>query len=366
MNLMMIKEGLTGAYNISKLYVKDHAPQILMGVAIGSELGAIGTSCYAMTKMTDILDNHKMKMDEAKALLENNDISNDEYQEAATKIYVDTGIATAKVWALPVMLTGLSITAGLAAYGVINKKYVGAMASLATVTDKFKNYRYNVIEDVGRERDKIYLDNGICKAKVLRLKKKNTHNGTEEPYTDKEINEAMGTDTPDKKLMDIFVPTNNPYAFEWSRDTVIREKFNEHSHLYNVQYVTAYQIAYWNNRLQTDGVVTLNQVLKGLGLIYDMSAEFDDIGWCKKKYDERCDGFIDFGFDKSTSINPSREMWRDISNPEMEAEYKANPDADRVILVMNCCDIREAKKKLYGEFFGKGGKLEAKLNGEYC
>lgn len=357
MNLMTVKNGAGTLINAGKLYVKDHAPQILMGVAIGSEIGAIGTSCYAMTKMEGIIDAHKADMDDLKLAKEAKTISEKEYQEESFKIYANTGLNVAKYWALPVALTGLSITSGLAAYNKINKKYVGAMASLATLSDKFKLYRGNVIEDVGPERDRVYLNNGILKAKALRIKNGNTNNGTEEKYTDKEIKKA--TEEVYKETLKQgykFQMENNPYEFEWSIDTVLPTYFNEHMHIYNVQFVHNYQTQYWNNRLITDGVVTLNQVLKGLGLQVYMSAEFDDIGWCLKEYDERCDGFIDFGFDKSEVKSPERQMWLEPT-PDIEQMFKTNPDTDRVMLVMNCCDIREAKKRLYGQYFGKNGKI---------
>ena len=358
---MEVRAGAGTFLNASKLYLKDHAPQILMGVAIGSEIGAIGTACYAMTKMDDILDTHKIKMNDLHDMHELKVVSDKEFQEETTKVYISTGLTVAKYWALPVVLTGLSITSGLAAYNKINKKYVGAMSSLALVTEKFGLYRDNVREDVGPERDKIYLNNGILKAKLARLQSGNSKSGVEEKYTDKEINAAMIADDPKRALEEntkspIFAITANPYEFEWSRDTVEPTYFNEHHHIYNVQFIHNYQTQYWNNRLITDGVITLNQVLKGLGLRIYMSAEFDDIGWCLKEYDDRCDGFIDFGFDKDELRTPERQMWLEPTT-DIEQMFKMNPDTDRVMLVMNCCDIREAKKKLYGKYFGKDGKM---------
>ena len=364
MNLMTIKSTVGGLYSAGKFYVKDHAPQILMGIAIGSEVAAIGTSCYAMTKMPDIFDEHKARTEDLKARLAAKEIKQDKYNEELTKTYISTGVNTVKYWALPVALTGLSITSGLAAYNKINKKYVGAMASLTTMTEKFRSYRANVVEDVGKERDKMYLNNDILKAKAVRLLKGDNKNGEEKAYTEKEIEEAREANANGSlKSGRSLIPSNNPYEFEYSKDTVNPYYFNENSHLYNVQFVCNQQPFYWNNRLITEGIITLNQVLKSFGLDCYMSAEFDDIGWCKPEYDDRCDGFVDFGFEKEEVFTPARRMWKDPT-PEMELMFKQNPDTDRVMLVMNCCDIRAAKKRMYGEYFGKGGKLEAKLNGK--
>lgn len=361
MNLIALKAGAGTLFNAGKLYLKDHAPQILMGVAIGSEVGAIVSSCYAMTKMDEVTEIHKEKMDDLRDMYEMKVMSEKEFQEETTRTYVNTGLRAAKYWALPVALTGLSITSGLAAYGIINKKYVGAMSSLALITEKFDIYRDNVIEDVGEERDKIYANNGIIRAKLERLKAGNLKNGTEEQYTDKEINKALHLDDPEKcfkeKSENLYCSiTANPYEFEWSRDTVEPMYFNEHHHMYNVQFIHNYLTQYWNNTLITEGVVTLNRVLKSMGLSMYMSAEFDDIGWCLKEYDSKCDGFIDFGFDKTSSLTPERQMWLDPT-PELEHQFKVAPDSDRITLVMNCCDIREAKKNLYGRYFGRDGKL---------
>ena len=367
MNLMTLKNGACSFFNVSKMFVKDHTPQILIGVAIGSEVGAIVSSCYAMTKMPDVLDEHKERIEELKKRSKTEGFATDmEYKKELTRVYLHTGCSMAKYWGPPAALTGLSITSGLAAYGIVNKKYVGAMASLTTMTEKFKSYRSNVIEDVGMERDKMYLNNDILKAKAIRILNKDTSSGEEKPYTKEEIEEArkIGAES-SLKAGTKLIPTNHPYTFEWSIDTVNPNFFNENSHLYNVQFICNYMIAYWNNRLASEGVIELNPVLKSLGLDIDMSSEFDDIGWCDPKYDERCDGFIDFGFDKDGSLNSERQMWKNPT-PELELMFKQNPDTDRVMLVMNCCDIREAKKKLYGNWFGKGGKLEAKLNGTHC
>lgn len=365
MNLITIRNGISAAYNVSKMYLKDHAPQILLGVAIGSEIGAIGTSCYAMTKMDDILEKHKNRVDEAKKLLESKVIDDEKYQEMITKTYIDTGLNSAKYWSLPVALTALSITAGLSAYGIVNKKYVGAMAGLADVTNKFRCYRDNVVEDVGPERDEIYLNDGIYKAKLARLGSGNEKNGQEEPYTDDEINKAMYSDNPEKlftvKKEEALRLCNHPYCFEYSIDTVRPGSFNEHDHMYNVYYLTNYLVSYWNAELVKRGVIPLNDVLDSIGLDIYKSAEFYDIGWCLKKYDARCDGFIDFGFDKDSVANTERKMWKEPT-AELRALFNSNPDAARVMLVMNCCDIRLAKKRLYGEYFGPNGKMSVLKN----
>ena len=49
-------------------------------------------------------------------------------------------------------------------------------------------------------------------------------------------------------------------------------------------------------------------------------------------------------------------MWKEPT-PYIDEMFRKNPDTDRVMLVMNCCDIREAKKAAYGDYFGKDGKL---------
>lgn len=364
MSLTTLKNSIIGAYSLGKIFVKDHAPQILMVIAIGSEFGAIVSSCYAMTKMPDIVKAYKSSIKELELSFENGDISKEEYQRELLQIYFNTGLAVMKYWGVPVTLSGVSVTSILAAYNILDKKYVGAMAGLATVTDGFRAYRDNVIEDVGVERDKIYLNNGILKAKALRIHNGNTKNGTEEKYTDKEINKAMCAGNPEEILeksatndvAKAYMRSNNPYEFEWSRDTVDPGFFNSQDHRYNVDFVVNYKLNYWNNRLQINGIVTLNEVLRSIGLACYMSSEFDDIGWCKKKYDERCDGFIDFGFDKDEVVTPERQMWKEPT-PYIDEMFRKNPDTDRVMLVMNCCDIREAKKLAYGEYFGKNGKL---------
>ncbi len=365
MNLTALKLGAKGVLSVTTHCIKDNSPKILMWVAGISELGAIGTSCYAMYKMDDILDEHKRKMDELKEMLELDKLTKDEYKKQSTKVYFDTGVKTARNWAIPVALTGVSITSALSAYKLIDKKYIAAMGSLATLTDKFGEYRSNVIEDVGPERDRVYLNNGILKAKAIRLSKNNLKSGVEQKYTDKEIDEASKVTY--KEMIKggyRLLPSNYPYEFEWSKDTVNPSYFNENSHLYNVQFVANYQVQYWNNRLIAEGIVTLNDVLKSLGLHSYMSSEFDDIGWCKSQYDERCEGFISFGFDKNETLTPERQMWLEPT-PDIEQLYKQSPDSDRVMLVMNCCDIREAKKRFYGQYFGKGGKLEA-IKNELC
>lgn len=356
MNLATIKAGA----NVVKMYAKDHEPQILMTLGFISQGGALVTSCYAMTKMEGIMDEHKRVSDELKAMLEDGTLSKKDFQKEQTNLYLETTKRAAKYWVVPVGCEVLSVCSFLGAYNKVNKKAMGYAAAFTALSDRFISYRENVKEDVGEERDKIYMNNGILRAKSLRLKNGVKKDGTQKKYTDAEINEACDPEKTYKEGIKFSV-SNNPYEFEWSRDTVHPDYFNEHSHLYNVQFLHHYQTAYWNNRLQSEGIVRLNDVFKKLGMFSSMSDEFDDIGWCKKQYDERCDGFIDFGFDKTEALTPERQMWLDPT-PEIEELFKKSPDSDRVMLVFNCCDIRLAKKRLYGEYFGKGGKLEAKLN----
>lgn len=351
MNLSVIKSGA----KITEMYVKDHMPQILMTTGFISEGAAIVSSCYAMTKMEAILDNHKKKADELRLMSEEGSISKEDLKKEQTKLYFETGKETAKYWIVPVGCTTVSVLSFLGAYNKINKKYIGTAAALTALSDKFVSYRENVKEDVGEDRDKIYMNNGILRAKSLRLKNGNKKDGTQKKYTDDEINKACDPEEVYKNNEQVCI-TNYPYQFEWSRDTVHPDYFNEHSHLYNVQFIHNYMTSYWNNRLQSEGIVRLNDVLKKIGLFCMMSDEFDDIGWCKTQYDDRCDGFVDFGFDKNEVLTPERQMWLDPT-PDIEQMFKKNPDSDRVMLVFNCCDIREAKKRIYGDYFGKDGKI---------
>jgi len=248
-----------------KLKVQKHSPEILMSIGVASILGGVVTACKATLNVNDILEKHRDRRDELKAIPETvNPVEDVEYSEKAqkadlVKLYLHTGLDFAKNYALPAGLTILGITSLLASNRILKTRYVGAVAAYNSVSEAFKRYRKNVIATEGAEKDREYL---YGKGEKKTIEALTVNDEGQEVYS------KQASIVVDGEVIDL-----SEYAVLFANGTTFQWDPNEY---YNRTFINGVK-KFYTNVLRDRGHVFLNEVFDHLGL--EMTTAGSVIGW---------------------------------------------------------------------------------------
>lgn len=258
----MILSTLKTAFNVAKSWTVQHSPEILLGTSIAAGIGATVTGCIATKKMEEINAKHREILD----ILHNggakNKEGNIEYgivdpespesKKAITKEYGRYWFDIAKTWAPCVGLTLLSGTAAFGSFKIVNKRLLVAETAFAGVSKAFEQYRDNVIEDQGYEKDEYYANNGALKKKQELIAKGK--------YKEKDV---PMTKDPNVKCVDL-TRVDDIFHYYYTEDTVKPACYSRFPY-YNMRLLCEAQTRYDDN-LKNNGIVFLDDIYQYLGL----------------------------------------------------------------------------------------------------
>lgn len=300
-----IMKNVTRNFNKIGFQLKKHSPEILVVAGVVGAVTSAVMACKATTKVHDILEDTKTKVDQVHEVLANDDIPEEKYSVEDSKkdlaiIYAQTGFEFVKLYGPSVALGVLSITAILTSNNILRKRNLALAAAYTTIDRSFKEYRGRVVERFGKDLDHELKHN--IKAKEI-----------EETVTNED-----GTETTETKTVDVANPTEySDYArfFDeacsgWTKDPELNLMFLKR------------QQSYANDLLQRRGYLFLNEVYDMLGIPRTKAGQV--VGWV---YDENCpvgDNYVDFGI-----YDIHREKCRDFVNGyERSILLDFNPDGN--------------------------------------
>lgn len=300
-----IMKNVTRNFNKIGFQLKKHSPEILVVAGVVGAVTSAVMACKATTKVHDILEDTKAKVDQVHEVLANDDIPEEKYSVEDSKkdlaiIYAQTGFEFIKLYGPSVALGVLSITAILTSNNILRKRNLALAAAYTTIDKSFKEYRGRVIERFGKDLDHELKHN--IKAKEI-----------EETVTNED-----GTETIETKTVDVANPTKySDYArfFDeacsgWTKDPELNLMFLKR------------QQSYANDLLQRRGYLFLNEVYDMIGIPRTKAGQV--VGWV---YDENCpvgDNYVDFGI-----YDIHREKCRDFVNGyERSILLDFNPDGN--------------------------------------
>lgn len=273
-----IVNAMTRSFHRAGFKFKKHSPEILVGAGVVGVVASTVMACKATTKLDEILEEPKEKIEKIHELIENPDMvpEGKEYTEEDSKkdltiIYTQTAVKVAKLYAPAVILGVVSIGAIIGGHNILRKRNVALAAAYATIDKGFKEYRGRVIERFGEELDKELKYN--IKAKEI-----------EETV----VNED-GTETTVKKTVNVADPNfYSDYArfFDdgcngWTKDPE-----------FNLMFLKDQQ-RYANDLLKTRGHLFLNEVYDMLGIPRTTAGAV--VGWVYDEKNPIGDNFVDFG-----------------------------------------------------------------------
>ena len=264
------------AYNFGA----EHSPEILLGISGVAGVGATVAGCVATKKMEGINARHKEVLDilherANEGVIEDGVIKSGKdsssYKIELTKEYGRYWLEVGKTWAPCVALTVLSGTCAYGCFKVVNGRLIKAEMAFAGLAKTFEQYRNNVIEDQGIEKDAYYASNGALKKKQELIEKGK--------YKEKAL--------PGEPELHAICP-DNIFRYIFSEDTV-KWGFYSHRAWYNFTMLTQAQTMF-DNQLRQNGVLLLDDVYKYLGLdmsrLYAEKAQGRTYGWTLDCYAE--------------------------------------------------------------------------------
>lgn len=286
MNLITIKDSITGGLAAVSNKIQKHSPEILIVAGVAGTIASAVMACKATLKVNDILTETNETVQKIKETAANEaykDVySKEDKKKDLTICYVQTGVKLVKLYAPAVCLGALSIVAIVSSNNILRKRNVALAAAYATVDQSFKKYRGNVIERFGEKVD-YELKNNL-KAKEI---------------VETTVDEDGKEKTEKKTVYEVGDPSNiSGYAryFErYTRDadgnTVINPNWEE-SNEYNMMFLKAME-KQANRLLRIRKRLFLNEVYQMLGLPISKAGQV--VGWVYDPENPDAHSFVSFG-----------------------------------------------------------------------
>lgn len=271
---MSIKSCITKTTKKVALKISKHSPEILIVVGVAGAITSTVLACKATLKLDEILEKSKNDLDdihEAKETIE--EYTEKDYKNDIAITYVKTGVSIAKLYAPAITIGTLSVAAILGSHDILKKRNAALASAYALVDRSYKEYRKRVVEELGDDMDRHFKFN-------TRLEEIETSETDEKgkTKTKKETVEVVDNDVLEYSEYARFFDET---CDSWTKDPE-----------YNMTFLIAQQ-TYWNNKLQQDGYVFLNDVYNSLGM--EKSKVGQVAGWVYRPEDKNHDSYISFG-----------------------------------------------------------------------
>jgi hypothetical protein len=292
MNTAIIKN-IGNSVSKSTFKLRKHSPEILVVTGVVGTVASTVLACKATTKVNDILEDAKERIDVIHSIIEEDQVGEQKYSKkdgdkALTVAYVQTGLKLAKEYAPAVALGVMSIGCILGGHHILSKRNVALAAAYATIDQSFRKYRGNVVTRFGEAVDK-------------ELK----YNLKSEKVTETVVDEETGKEKKVKKTIQVAEYASD-YARFFEEYTVDKKGNNiknpcwDKSPEYNLMFLKAQQ-QYANDLLISRGHVFLNEVYDMLGLPRTKAGQV--VGWVYNENNPVGDNYIDFGIYSGGSQN---------------------------------------------------------------
>lgn len=280
MNKTELLNKASRAFNKVGFQLKKHSPEIL---AVTGAVGVVTSAvwaCKQTTKLSGILEEGKVVVDQIHEVMENPELLPEgaEYTEQDSKkdltiAYVQTGIKVVKLYAGPVILGTLSLTAMLTSNNILRKRNVALMTAYTALDKGYKEYRNRVVERFGKDIDRELLYN--IKAKEI------TETVLNEDGSETEVTKTVEVVGDDAVQYSQYAKFFDDGCTGWTKDPETNMVF-----LLQTQ-------AMWNDELKRKGYVFINDVYESLGIPRTSAGQL--VGWIYDPANPDGDNYIDFG-----------------------------------------------------------------------
>lgn len=249
--------------------VGPKAPELLLGLGIT----AVGTgtvmACVRSAKRTPQIISDANDL--AESVRESNADDEKAMRRGVAHTYIHMGYEMTKVYALPTAIIGAGVGCIIGSHHIQKSRIVAIGAAYNTLLASFNEYRARVVEKEGETADKKYLygehEETIVEQKVSKKGK----------VTEKEKKiQVLGSGDGESLYHRRFDMTSSS---QWTNDPD-----------YNLAFVKGLERIF-NNQLQAQGYVFLDEVYQSLGFSLDGYSNAKNVGWLLGEGDNH----IDFG-----------------------------------------------------------------------
>lgn len=275
MNITSITKGISTTFHKVSLQTQKHSPELLIVAGIAGTITAAILACRATTKVGQVMDEAKEKLDMVKQAAEAGELANGEdYTEQDRNkdlaiVYLQTGLQLTKLYGPAIALGALSITGIVSSNVILRKRNVALAAAYATVDKGFKEYRNRVVDRFGKEVDQELRHN----VKAIKIEKTIVDDNGKEKKVKETIN----------------VTERSEYAKFFDATS----KYWEKDPAYNLLFLRSEQ-NYANDKLRSQGYLFLNDVYDRLDLPKTKAGQV--VGWLYRSgLENEGDNYVDFG-----------------------------------------------------------------------
>lgn len=286
MNVTAIKSIAIRTASRTGLVLKEHTPEILMGVGIvGSVTGTV-LACKATLKLNDILDEHEVVNSQIDGVHEGRiqikegaEYSEQDYRKDKLMLKAQTAGKIIRLYAPAASVAILSLGCMLGAHGILRKRNVALLGLYKASEKAFNEYRARVKEELGEDKEKdFYL--GLKDEKISEAV-------TDDQGKSKKVKKSVKAETG-------VMPSQYARYFDeanpnWSKSPEANKYFLECAQ--NVL----------NDQLKTRGHLFLNEVYDQLGFPRTEAGQL--VGWVMNGDG---DGYVDFNIYQD--VLPKREF----------------------------------------------------------
>ena len=265
--------------------IKKHSPEICIAVGVVGIVTSAVMACKATTKLSDVLEDSKEQLDLIHEAPQMEELADEFDENTARKdlarVYFQTGVEVAKLYAPSVILGTLSISCVLASNNILRKRNMALTAAYAAVDKGFKEYRERVVERYGEEVDYELVHN-IQKKEI-------TETVVDEKGKEKQV----------KKTVDVAdTSVTNDYVKYFTRSNPYWDDSQDYVELF-----LRSQQNYANDRLKIETVLTLNDVYESLG--FQKTKAGMVVGWRFDENNTDGDNYVEFHVRKVYITNES-------------------------------------------------------------
>ena len=259
--------------------IKKHSPEILIGVGIVGTVASGVMACKATLKVNEIIDEAKETVDaihegveQQKHMTDGETYTQEIANQDLAIVYIQTGWKLVKLYGPSVAHGAVSSGCMVASHTILRKRNLALAAGWKAADTAFKEYRGRVVERFGKELDRELRYN--IKAKEI-----------EERIVDENGNETVVT-----KTVEVVDPNaiHNIYSVVFCEGNIGWTRNAELNKVFLIQ-----QQNYANDKLKTNGYLTLNEVYDLIGA--PRTAYGQIAGWVYTEDESVGDNFVDFG-----------------------------------------------------------------------
>lgn len=284
---------LKALYNVTKLTLKQHSPEIFTGAAIIFGVGTVVMTWVAARKTDKALEEPRQIIETAKAMEIDENYTKEDQKHDILIGYRRGAVEMLKLYGPVVFMGVASVACLLNSHRILSNRNAGLIAANGILSKEFADYRDKVIEKYGKEED-------------YKLRFGDKMELVEETETDENGNETKIVRERAKKDYDhdSYVRIFDEQCPGWKKDT-----------LYNLNFLKM-RLSELNTRLRADRILFLNDVYELLG--FEKTQAGYQLGWVYDPRDE-FKTIVDFGLPFTEEwtheqiANGQRYFWLDFN-----------------------------------------------------